>query len=109
MEEYYQNNRQKRADFITGLIINLVVGVIAGVIYLGSYLLLTGLDVTIRRIIMGVITAVIVSLVAIYEVWKIRKHLKQRRYIAIGMIVGLIIPLLAVGTCSPLVFDVNMT
>lgn len=105
MEDYYENKRQKRADFIEGLLINLVVGVIAGILYLGGWTLTDMLDNTTTRLILRIILiAVIVTLVALYEVQKIRKYLRNRRYIAIGMIVGLILPLLVVGTCSPMMF-----
>ena len=105
MNDYYQDKKQKQNDFWKGFLTNLIVGLIAA----GLYFVLWGLTFlfdakTVKHVIRGIAIAIIVTVLAIYEIRTIRRHLKERRYIAIGMIAALLIPLLAVGTCSPLIF-----
>ena len=105
MEDYYRDKKQKQNDFLKGLLINFIVGVIVVAIYWAVFgiLELAGAGgKTAGRIISWITIGVLVVLVIIYEFRHIRKHMKTRRYIAIGMLVALVLPLLAFGACSPM-------
>jgi len=104
--EDYQDKHQKLVDFLKGLLINLIAGVAVCAIYLlFMFLLLNFESDTVNRILAGIVVAALVLGVFIFEFNLIRKHLKGKRYIAIGMIVALVLPLLAFGTCSTFLFD----
>jgi cytochrome c biogenesis protein CcdA len=112
MEDFYQDKKQKRIDFVKGILTNLVVGFLTGVVYLGITVFmffltnLIELEIVVR--IVGVaLVAILAVIVFIYEYREIRKHLKDRRYIAIGMIVALVLPLLALGACTPILIEVG--
>ena len=105
MEDYYKTKRQKQSDFFTGFLTNMLVALIAGAICLAFLGLISLIDArTVKYVLGGVALALVVAALAIYEIRTIKKHLKERRYIAIGMISALILPLLVVGTCSPFIF-----
>lgn len=52
-----------------------------------------------------VVVALAIVILVFLEIKIIKMYLKQRRYIAIGLIVGIVFPLLVVGACSPLIFS----
>jgi hypothetical protein len=105
MEDYYKTKRQKQSDFFTGFFTNMLVALIAGVICGIFWGLISLIEAkTVTYVLDGIAIALVVAALAIYEIRTIKKHLKERRYIAIGMISALILPLLVVGTCSPFIF-----
>lgn len=103
MEEFYQNKGDKTKDFITGFALNFAIAMAAALTYWVLFLL--GLANTQFTRIVGV--SLILIAVVWLEVFLIRKHLKGRRYIAIGLIAAIVFPLLVVGTCSPLLFSMS--
>ena len=108
MEDYYQNKKLKRNDFLKGVLINLIVSVIVASLYFIVMALLSSIDGDLgNKIIAGMVMAVLILAVLIYEIISISKHLKGRRYIAIGMIVAIVLPLLAFGACSPFLIDMT--
>lgn len=106
MEDYYQDKRQKRNDFWLGFLINFVVAVFAFSLATIIFFIYYDLSQPAKPnadLISGIGLSIAIILVAIPEFYFIRKHLKKRRYIAIGMISSLVIPLLIIGACTPLV------
>lgn len=101
MNEYYQNKEDKTADFIKGFFINVGIGAVAFCLYWIFYAIGLGSS----NISKGIAISIVIILLAIIEFLLIKKHLKTRRYIAIGMIVAIVVPLLVVGACSPLFFS----
>ncbi len=110
MEDYYQNKTQKRKDLLNGVLHNLIVGVIVASLYF-FILIFLGDPMesnTFGKVFRIAIVGLGVIGVFIYEFIVIRKHLKGRRYIAIGMIIAIVLPLLAFGACSPWIIGVDM-
>jgi len=103
MEDYYQQRGKRVKDFLLGFILNFGVALAVGI---GFGILFTAglLEV---RFMHYVIVALVVVVLTFLEVRIIKSYLKQRRYIAIGLIVGIVFPLLVVGTCSPLIFSLS--
>jgi len=100
MEDYYQQRGDKIRDFILGFILNFLIAL--GAMFGLGMIFATGLGVnTVMKIL---IIAGATILLTIVEVRIIKQYLKQRRYVAIGLIVGIVFPLLVIGTCSPLIF-----
>jgi hypothetical protein len=110
MEDYYQDKKQKRNDLLLGILISFCLA-IAG-IFLGWLVLAFGLGGDFSRefaegpfntpLMRAIAFVIIFLLIGIPEFLLIRKHLKKRRYIAIGMISAIILPFLVVGVCTPL-------
>jgi hypothetical protein len=94
MDEY------NRSDFIKGFFLN--VGIAIAVIIIYFFFFGFGLNKSIVLEIIAV--SIVIITVGIIEFILIRRYLKERRYVAIGMIVALIIPLLVIGACSPILF-----
>ena len=92
MDKYPHN---KFVDAIIGIFINLFICALA----FNIYLVLNGLDSK-----FALVTTII--LFVVFDFFVIRKLLKARKFIAIGMIIAIFIPLLIVlliiGTCSSL-------
>ena len=110
MEDYYQDKAKKRKDLLNGVLHNLVVGVVVAGLYFFILLFAESLESDTFRRVFGIAIVVLgVIGLFIYEFIVIRKHLKGRRYIAIGMIIALVLPLLAFGACSPWIIGVDMT
>ncbi|RKD90446.1 hypothetical protein BC643_0786 [Mangrovibacterium diazotrophicum] len=103
MEDYYQQKGRKVIDFLLGFIMNF--GIALAVMFGLGILFVAGLA-TVKLTHILIISITIIGL-TLLEISIIRKYLKQRRYIAIGLIVGIVFPLLVVGTCSPLIFSLT--
>lgn len=103
MNENYQNKEDKTSDFVIGFFINVGIIVAAFCLYWVFYAI--GLDTGLSNISKGIAISIVLILLAIIEFLLIKKHLKARRYIAIGMIVAFIVPLLVFGACSPFLFS----
>ena len=96
MENYYQNKKQKRNDLLRGILHNFIVGIVVGFIYFGFLIFsATFENQNVVRIVTITLASILFLGLLYYEFKVIRKHLKGRRYIAIGMIVALVLPLLA--------------
>ena len=98
----HSEKQEKRKDFFLGFLLNIGIIVVAGYIYwIIDYINLyndNNMMKTIEIIVVGI-------LIVIVEFILIKRYLKKRRYLAIGMITGIIIPLLIIGTCSPFLFN----
>lgn len=109
MEDYYQNKKQKRNDLLKGILINLITGIAISILYLFDTWALSAIKPENIAKTVGIIAIVIMAVAAfIFEFILIRKYFKGRRYIAIGMIVALVLPLLAFGACSPFLMNVGL-
>ncbi|PTN09596.1 hypothetical protein [Mangrovibacterium marinum] len=101
MEDYYQQKGNKVKDFILGFILNFAIAMAAG---FGLGILLFGAGLIDSLMLTILVLTVSIVLLTIVEVKVIKSFLKERRYIGIGLIVGIVFPLLVVGTCSPIIF-----
>lgn len=110
MEDYYQDKKKKRKDFLLGFLVSFGLAIIGFLLAwlikdLGMNDEWSSPEGPFSSLLMKIVGLVIlVLLVGIPEYILIKKYLKERRYIAIGMISGIIIPLLVVGACTPLAF-----
>jgi ACR3 family arsenite efflux pump ArsB len=101
MEDFYKDQKQKRNDLLKGILHNFIVGIVAGFIYFGILIFTATFDSqNVIRLVTIILASILFISLVYYEFKEIRKHLKGRRYIAIGMIVALVLPLLAFGACS---------
>ncbi len=101
MEDLYQQKGSKTRDFIIGFFIN--IGIAAATF--ASYFMFYALGMTNSK---GTTIAVIsmgILFMFLLQFYLIRKYLRERRYIAIGLISAIVFPLLVVGTCSPLFYS----
>ena len=100
MDEYYDTKKKKVWDFILGVIGFLIGNVIIYFIIFSIFRLILSLmypnTITIEQISAAMTLAIIL---AINVTIVISSFKKGRRYIAIGMISGIFIPLLIFGAC----------
>ncbi len=101
MEDYYQQTGKKVIDFILGFIINFAIAMALG---FGLGILLFGAGLVNSMAVKILVLTVSIIVLTIIEIIVIRKFLKERRYIGIGLMVGIVFPLLVVGFCSPIFF-----
>ena len=101
-EDYYKEKKDKRNDFILGVLINVGVAFGAACIYAIIYMAQIGQA---TNLVKTIAITVAVILTAVVDYILIKRYLKKRRYLAIGMITGIIVPLLILGTCSPFLFN----
>ncbi len=97
MEDNYTNTNQKVKDFFKGFFLNIGIGAIILVInfFTGAAIFESSPTLTTR------IVGIIVPLVFIpLEIFLLRRFFKEKRYIAIGMLSSLLLPLLLTGFCS---------
>ena len=98
-QEYYNTPNKKVADFSKGFFFNILIGIVVTAInvFIGvSNMSGTG-PISITNKIIGVV--VLVALILL-EVILLKKYFKERRYLAIGLLSSLILPLLVAGACS---------
>jgi hypothetical protein len=96
-KDYYDTTSKKVVDFSKGFFLNIVIGVVVTVInfYTGAAIFDSSPTIITRLIGIAVPLTVIPL-----EIFLIRHFFKQKRFIAIGMLSSLILPLLVTGTCS---------
>ena len=93
----YKEPRKKTIDFIIGFFLNIVIG--AG--HFSLYFLLYGVANSFSGNGMSmVVTVLLIALITSVEWFTIRHFFKNRKYIAIGMLASLLLPLLVTGFCS---------
>ena len=97
MKEYYNTTKKKVWDFIRGFFLNIIIGIIATIINFITGASIFERDPTIISRIIGVIVPLIFI---VLEIILLKKYFKEKRFIAIGMLSSLILPLLLVGFCS---------
>jgi hypothetical protein len=97
MQDYYNTANKKVIDFFKGFFLNIGIGAILLVVNFATGMINFGGSVTLLTRIMGIIVPLIfISL----EIFLIKKFFMGKRYIAIGMLSSLLLPLLLAGFCS---------
>jgi hypothetical protein len=98
-QDYYNTQNKKTADFSKGFFFNVLIGII--VIAINFFIGASNMSGTGGISITNKIIGVVVLLAVIFlEVVLLKKYFKERRYIAIGLLSSLILPLLVSGACS---------
>lgn len=98
----YPTIRKKVGHFLLGVLINLIVTVVFYASYWAVFYLIAPVaDNAVGAARMLLIGGILIPIVFILtESVLIRKYLRSKRYIGIGLITSLIIPLLTTGFCS---------
>jgi len=90
-EDYYTTTGKKVGDFGKGFFLNIGIGIVAS-------LLVSYLSIITSISIIGTIISILFFVMDVFLI--IRFFKENRRYIAIGMLSSLIIPLLLFGACT---------
>ena len=107
-QDFYKRSSQKVWDFIKGFIGNCLVAILYFGIYWLVALFLESYHTEKPSYLWSSLSIVLPVLLIIFEVWLIKNFLKFRRYIGIGMLSSLMLPLLVSGACSLVFFNIGI-
>jgi len=98
--DYYQTTTIKVIDFFIGFFLNIFIAAIHYGSYWLMYLILDELNLDRNDILIAIIPVLLAILLIVIEYKLTKNFFKKRRYLAIGMLSALILPLLVTGFCS---------
>lgn len=102
MENNLDNTKNKTSDIFKGVFINIAIALGAFISY-WLIALISNMNLGRNGAALSVLLIVVVLIYV--EYYYIRKYLKEKKYVAIGMIIAIVFPLLVIGTCSPIFMD----
>ena len=94
MEETPQIKNNDKKDFTLGCTINVVIGI--AMLFILIFITMQAKSIA------NILFTIAVVLFIVSEIILIVKIFKKYRYIAIGLICGLVVPLLIIGSCASL-------
>ena len=93
--DVYKNSGEKVVDFFLGIFLNIFIGIV----YFSLSLLTYGVANAIHHSSLQIITIILIIVLVCIEWAILRRFFKGRRYIAIGMLACILVPLLLFGLC----------
>ena len=93
--DIYAEPSKKTTDFIIGFFLNIVIGGLHFSLYWLAYVIVNFFNSS-----RAITTILLIVIICSVEWIVIRHFFKSRRYIAIGMLASLLLPLLVTGFCS---------
>jgi type IV secretory pathway VirB6-like protein len=100
MEDNYTNTNQKVKDFFKGFFLNIGIGAVHFGLYCLLFWIISALRIADSMAVTLVISILLVILIVVVEFILIRHFFRTKRYVAIGMLSSLLLPLLVTGYCS---------
>lgn len=100
LEDYYNTKEKKVKDFFKGFFLNICIAIAHFLVYWLFFYVINILRLSASEGAKVSITVLLGILIILIEYLLIKHFFKKRRYIAIGMLAGLILPLLVTGFCS---------
>jgi hypothetical protein len=99
-KDYYDTQKKKTLDFFKGFFLNAGIAFVHFWVYLMCAYILTSLKLADSRPVVISVILLLGILIIFVEYFIIRHFFGTRRYIGIGMLASLILPLLVTGFCS---------
>ncbi len=106
MEDKYTSTNQKIGDFATGFFLNILIIIVFIQFYsvIGVFLVDFIPNNSFSNIISNIIGIILIILIFITEFFIIKYYFKTKRYVAIGILSSLLLPLLLTGFCTIIFF-----